>query len=169
MNVAYFQEMLDYNRWANHRVWDCVAGLTDEQFNRTSDYSIGSVHAQVVHTMAVEWLFFQRVNGTSPTHLPDPSEYPKRDVIRSTWDSIESDWQTYLASLQDADVDRTIAFNSFNGGPRQQPLWELLAHLFNHSTDHRSQTLALIHQLGGQTVQQDFLFYTWVRAGLEEV
>ncbi len=33
--------------------------------------------------------------------------------------------------------------------------------VINHGTDHWAQTLALIHQVGGQTLEQDFIFYAW--------
>lgn len=57
MNATYFRRMIDYTYWAHRQVWGCVLELTDEQFARASDYSIGSVHQQVVRTMGAEWLW----------------------------------------------------------------------------------------------------------------
>jgi uncharacterized damage-inducible protein DinB len=31
--------------------------------------------------------------------------------------------------------------------------------VINHSTDHRAQTLAMLHHLGAPTIGQDFLAY----------
>ncbi|MCE7948301.1 MAG: hypothetical protein DYG88_12830 [Chloroflexi bacterium CFX4] len=31
----------------------------------------------------------------------------------------------------------------------------MLLHLFNHGTDHRAQTLAMLHTLGAETVDQN--------------
>jgi uncharacterized damage-inducible protein DinB len=36
-----------------------------------------------------------------------------------------------------------------------------LMQILNHSTDHRAQILSLIHQLGGATIAQDLIFYSW--------
>ncbi|PJF26553.1 MAG: hypothetical protein CUN52_15675 [Phototrophicales bacterium] len=38
---------------------------------------------------------------------------------------------------------------------------DALVQVANHSTDHRAQTLAGLHQLGATTVEQDYLFYLW--------
>ena len=162
MNVRHYHRLFEYNHWANRRVWECVATLTEDQFRRHSDYSIGSIHEQVVHTMEVEWLFLQRVQGISPTTIAEGDQYPTREAIRQRWDSIISDWQTVLADLTDDSLDNSITFTSFNGKTqRTMPLWELLSQMLNHSTDHRAQTLALIHQVGGKTQEQDFIFYAW--------
>jgi uncharacterized damage-inducible protein DinB len=32
-------------------------------------------------------------------------------------------------------------------------------HVINHGTDHRAQILAMLNQLGGETVEQDLIFY----------
>lgn len=168
MNADYFRRMFDYNLWANQRVWNCILQLSNDQFYHPSDYSVGSLHAQLVHTMGVERLFYLRSHGTSLDRLPNPEEYPTRDIIRVAWDEINWHWQTYIDQLNDTHLVEIVSYMSFNGGPRQQPRWELLTQMLNHSTDHRAQTLALIHSLGGTTIQQDFIFYTWERSGLEE-
>jgi hypothetical protein len=36
----------------------------------------------------------------------------------------------------------------------------------NYSTDHRAQTLAALHRVGGPTTPQDYLFYHFDRAGV---
>ena len=162
MSANHYRRLFEYNDWANHRVWECAASLSDEQFRRPCGYSIGSIHAQLVHQMGVEWLFLQRTQGISPTSIPEADEYPTREAIRQQWDGIASDWLPYLAYLNDDALDGSITFTSFNGKTqRTMPLWEILSQLLNHSTDHRAQTLALIHQVGGKTLEQDFIFYAW--------
>lgn len=162
MNASHYRRLFEYNDWANHRVWECVTPLTEEQLRRPCDYSIGSIHEQVVHQMGAEWLFLQRVQGISPTSIPEAGEYPTRDAIRQQWDGITSDWQPFLATLSDDMLDNTITFTSFKGRTqRTMPLWEALTQMLNHSTDHRAQTLSLIHQVGGKTQEQDFIFYAW--------
>jgi len=162
MKAVHYRRLFDYNNWAHRRVWDCVTPLTDEQFRRPCDYSIGSLHEQLVHTMGAEWLFLQRVQGISPTSIPEPDRYPTREAIREHWDTIAADWRTYLNGLRDAALDGKLTFTSINGRTqRTMPLWEMLTQILNHSTDHRAQTLALIHQLGGKTLEQDFIFYAW--------
>lgn len=163
MNAAYFQRLFDYNFWAHRRVWQCITPLSDEQFMRPSSYSIGSIHAQLVHTMGAEALWLARVRGSStPSSLPEPKQYPTREAIRACWDEVERDWRAYLANLSDVTLTQNIEYTSINGHrKRTNFLPEALIHTLNHSTDHRAQTLSLIHQVGGSTLEQDLIFYSW--------
>ena len=162
MNAAYFRRLFDYNYWAHRRVWECVEQLTESQFTQPCDYSIGSIHDQMVHTMAAEWLWLARVCGTSPSSLFGTADYPTRAAVRAKWDAIEADWRAYVDRLEDSQINEVIEYVSLNGKmTRCTPLWECLMQVINHGTDHRAQTLALIHQVGGKTVEQDFIFYAW--------
>lgn len=164
MSAAHFRRLFDYNYWAHQRVWQCVLALTDEQFERDNDYSVGSVHKQMVHTLGVEWVWLQRVHGVSPEALPKRRDYPDRAAIRAGWDALEGEWRAYIQGLSDDDLDKPMSYY-YIGAPelRTTPLWELLMQVINHGTDHRAQTLALIHQLGGATVGQDVAVYSWER------
>ncbi len=162
MNAAYFRRLFDYNYWAHGRVWDCVMQLTGEQFTRPCDYSIGSVHAQVVHTMGAERLWLTRVRGAAIARIPPPEDYPTREMIRVRWDEIEQEWRKYLDGLKDEDLEKQIEYVSITGNTRRvNVLCDSIMQILNHSTDHRAQTLAVIHQLGGKTIEQDLIFYTW--------
>ncbi|MBZ0291215.1 MAG: DinB family protein [Anaerolineae bacterium] len=60
MDKTCFCTLFTYTFWANRQVWDCVMTLTDAQFDEPLDYSVGSIHVQCVHMMAVEywWSYF---------------------------------------------------------------------------------------------------------------
>ena len=162
MNAAYLRRLLDYNYWAHRRVWECALALIDEQFDRPTDFSVGSVHAQLVHTMGAEWLMLSRAKGVPIPRIPPVEQYPTRESIRARWDELEAEWRAFLDSLSDDDLSRTVVYTSFAGNKQRTSLiFDLVMQAINHSTDHRAQTLALIHQLGGKTVEQDWIFYSW--------
>jgi uncharacterized damage-inducible protein DinB len=162
MNAAHYQRLFDYNTWAHRRVWSCVLKLTDEQLHQPSDYSIGSIYDQLVHTMGAEWLWLSRMQGVSPDYIPGAAEFPTLEALRTEWDKVDAGWRAYVAGLTDAQLDEMMEYVSINGRARRTtPRWEALSQILNHSTDHRAQTLALIHQVGGETVEQDFVFYCW--------
>lgn len=159
MTVDFFIRMFDYNFWAHRRVWEHVMALTAEQFTRPSDYSIGSVHAQVVHTLGAEQIWLRRVRGEATGKFPKPELYPTRTDIRTAWDQVETDWRAYLAQLSDAQTTEFIDYQTTDGTDQRSIRWEAMMQTLNHGTDHRAQILALIHQVGGQTSAQDFLHY----------
>ncbi|MFN8374701.1 MAG: DinB family protein [Anaerolineae bacterium] len=159
MNKTYFHRLYDYNFWAHRRVWACVVELSDEQFTRPHDYSIGSIHAQVVHTMGAEDLWLSRITGGTKLSLPAPHEYPTREAIRSAWDNVEAAWRAYLDTLTDETLTQAIHYRNLKLEPKESLLCDILMHVANHGTDHRAQTLALLHQLGAKTIEQDVIYY----------
>ena len=162
MNKQDALRLFDYNLWANQKVWGYVMSLSEEQFKQPSDYSIGSVHQQIVHMMDAEAVWLARVKGAAPEIFHEADVFPTRESIRARWDQVEANWRAYLNSLPDGDLHGTAEYISRTDKLlHRTPLWESLMQIINHSTDHRSQTLALIHQLGGETGAHDFVFYTW--------
>jgi uncharacterized damage-inducible protein DinB len=162
MNTTHFQKLFEYNYWAHRIVWDCVLKLSDEQYYRPCDYSIGSVHNQVAHTYAGEYLWLGRVRQDPLPRFPALDEYPDRVSLRAAWDELEREWRGFVNQLDDQALAESLEYVSINGNrKRTTPLWEMLTQILNHGTDHRAQTLALIHQVGGETLEQDFIFYSW--------
>jgi uncharacterized damage-inducible protein DinB len=159
MNSDYFRRLYDYNFWAHRQVWACALELTDEQFARPHNYSIGSMHAQLVHTMGAEWLWLERLHGTSHNALPTPAEYPTREAIRARWDTVEADWRAYLNNVTEFQITQKLEYQNLSGKHYNTPLFEILMHVANHGTDHRAQMLALLHHLGTKTIEQDVIVY----------
>lgn len=159
MNADYLRMLFDYTYWAHRKVWGCVEMLTDAQFTQDLGYSWGSIRGQVVHVMSAETVWFSRIQGRSPTALASETGYPTRSSIRNAWDAVEAAMRAYLSALDDAMLQRDIVYRTTKGVEHRQPLFEILAHVANHGTDHRAQILAMLHQLGAPTLEQDMLHY----------
>jgi uncharacterized damage-inducible protein DinB len=161
MTAEHFRTLFDYNFWAHRQVWDCVMQLNEAQYRQPCDYSIGSVHEQLAHTLAAERLWLGRARQDTAPVFPSSEEFPDRAALRAAWDALEGEWRTFVAGLNDTDLDTTITYRTLSSGATlQTPLWLILSHILNHGTDHRAQTLALIHQVGGKTVAQDLMLYS---------
>ena len=159
MDIGMVRTLYDYNVWAHHQVWDCIMQLNDEQFTREIEYSHGSIHAQVVHTMFAEWSWFSRLQGHSTTRIWQAADFPTRDSIRARWDEVEADIRAYLDSLSDEDLKETFHYTTTKGTPQENVRWEILIHVLNHGTDHRAQIMAMLNQIGVPGVEQDLIFY----------
>lgn len=159
MNAAYFQLLFEYTYWAHRKIWACIEALTDEQYTRALGYSWGSIRGQAVHVMGAEMMWLARLRGTSPRGLPLETDYPLRADLRAVWDTVEADVRAYLTALSDADVMNGFTYTTTKGVEHHQPIYEVLAHLANHGTDHRAQMLAMLHQLGAPTIEQDMVHF----------
>ncbi len=160
-----FRTLCDYNYWAHRRVWACVAQLDEAQFTRTLGPDQTSVHAQLVHVVEVEWLWVCRLRGVDPGRFLTTADLPDRAAIRARWDAVEAEVRAFVGGLDDAALLGEVMYTTTKGVPQHDVCHELLAHLFNHGTDHRAQILGLIGRLGGPTVEQDMLYYVRERRG----
>lgn len=159
MNRDYFIELYDYTDWANRKVWDCVLQLSEDDFRKPLDYSVGSIFEQCVHTMAVEswWLHFLY---TGELHfISNLDDYPDRSSIRTKWDEVSATNRAYLLTLTDEELQRHVKPEFWDENEVAITVAQALCQVANHSTDHRAQILAMLHKLHAPTVGQDFLDY----------
>jgi uncharacterized damage-inducible protein DinB len=165
MNTDYIRTIFNYNVWAHNLVWDCIAQLSDEQFVQDLDYSIGSIRNQVVHVMSVDRRWFARVAGVELPARLAPEDFLTRPSVRAQWDEIEQQNRAIVLSLDDMALDRVITYELGNrGGLKSDAVWQIIAHVVNHGTDHRGQILAMLHRMGAPTTEQDMIIYLWENA-----
>ena len=159
MNLETLRQLYQYDRWANAQVWACVEKLSDDQFTQESDYSIGSVHNQVFHLMGSElWamkLFGEEIDDEMKALKQD--DFPTRAAIRSQWDRHIQRLDSALDALTEEKLQAPVEVPL--ASDLKGALWEYLMANVNHAMDHRSQILALIHKLGGETCEHEFWFY----------
>jgi len=167
MDKQSIQKLYDYHYGMWDKVWDCVLELTEEQFVAESDYSWRSVRNHLVHSISTDNRWLARVQLSEIPARLEPVDYPNYDVLRVKWNEIRDRVLGYLASLSDDDLQEIITVELPHRNVKfQHKRWEILAHVANHGTDHRAQTLARLHELGAMTIEQDMIIYWWMQQGL---
>ena len=147
--------------WAFERVWGCIMQLTDDQFTQHIEYSAGSVRNHIIHMMSATRRWIKRLEGAEvPPHLSF-GDYTTRKATKAKWDEIRAEVMEYICTLTQAQLDEIIQWELPSRGVKHENRrWEVLLHVANHTTDHRSQMLAMINQTFGiETVEQDMIFY----------
>lgn len=162
MNAQAIRELYDYHFYANRRVWDeCISQLTDADFSRHHDYSLGSIRNHTVHMMSVDARWFARLEGREVPPSLQPESFTDRAEVRRKWDAVEAEMRAYLARLTDETAAALVHYPTSRRGPAQSFAWQILVHVVNHGTDHRSQMLALLYSLGAPTLEHDYMLYLW--------
>jgi uncharacterized damage-inducible protein DinB len=157
--IEEIRELFVYNRWANDRMLDAVAPLSDEQRNRTIPSSFPSLHATLLHMLGAEWAWLERWKGTSPEGPPDFSALTSVDSIRKRWHEIDDERNRFLAALDDDSVRHVVAARTFAGAHFETPLWQMMRHVVNHASYHRGQITTMLRQLGMQPVASDLILF----------
>jgi uncharacterized damage-inducible protein DinB len=167
MNTDSIRTLYDYHFALNRRIWDeCITALTDEQFVEEIPYSLGAIRNQVVHMMAVDAIWFARLEEVNVPPALDPAHFNDRATARRVWDAIEERMRLYLEHLRDSRLDYVVTYTTRRFGECQSPSWQILTHVITHGVDHRAQVLAGLHALGAPTLEQDLMIHLWDVQGL---
>ena len=152
--------LFQYNLWANRRLLDVCATLTNEQFTRNVVSSFGSVRDTLAHIYGAEYIWNERIQGRSPSGLPAGTEFPDVASVRSKLEEMDRQFLDYASRVTQQDLDRVMRYKSTDGKEFSNPLWQTLQHLANHSTYHRGQVVTMLRQLGVKPVSTDMIgFY----------
>src|SRR5690349_8189006 len=158
-NLAYLQELFDYNDWANERVFVTVAGIRADQLKTELGNSFGSVHGTLAHIVGAEWIWLERWFGRSPAKLPCGSDFVELHSIIEKLRSVCSKRRQWLGSVSPDALSENVSYRNLRGQICTYPLWQQLTHVVNHSTYHRGQVITLLRQLGNNVVSTDFLLF----------
>ncbi|MCY4021589.1 MAG: DinB family protein [Chloroflexi bacterium] len=162
MILQAVRTLVDYHYAAYDQVWSSVMDLSREQFVQEYDYSLGSVRNQLVHVMNVDDRWLSRLQNQQPTESLMFADFPDPQSVLQKWGSIRQSVQNYVFGLSLEQLEQTVELHfPLRGGRRHNTRWQILLHVFNHGTDHRAQILALLHDLGGQTFEQDLILHLW--------
>jgi uncharacterized damage-inducible protein DinB len=163
MEPEIIQELFDYSDWAVDLIWPYINQLDDEQFTRNLGYSFGSIRNQIIHLISSHRRWLYRLQGrVVPQHFRF-TDFPTKSSSKDEWDMAKVELIDYVMSLDQAALNDAIPYKIPSRSiDASHPRWQILMHLINHSTDHRSQLLAMLNtHFGIETPEQDFIIYLW--------
>lgn len=145
-DASVLTTLFHHNTWANLRLLDFCAALSDEQLKATAAGAYGSIRATLAHMIGAEIDYVTRVTGETPPAWLSGDEYPGFEVLKDTARRAgEELTRLAVAARADSVVRET---NLQQGISVEYPLGSLLMQAINHSTEHRQQVSAIITQLG---------------------
>jgi uncharacterized damage-inducible protein DinB len=160
MTVKDLERVYDYSYWANRKMFGVLTQLTPEQFTQNVAGSYGSVRNTLVHVLSAEWGWLDRCGGPARGPALKAEDYPTVDSLIDRWTTVEAQMRSFLASLTDADLVRSIEFK-LHAADRVHVmrLGDLLQHGANHGVHHRGQVALLLRVLGHAPGNFDLLIY----------
>lgn len=158
MNSGDIELLFHYNVWANDRILDTAAKVSQEQLTKPNDLGWGSLRGALVHLMDAE--YFWRIllkDGVFVVAL-DPQYFPDVGAVRAHWEVERRAFWVYLNGLSDEDLSGTVSYEA-QGKMRHHVPWHCLAHVVNHGTQHRSECAALLTGFGHSPGNLDFTVF----------
>jgi len=149
MSLEQIHGLYDYHRWANRRLFDIALERGEDAVERDMgpQWSLPSIRKMFGHIYGADAVWLGRWKGE-----PLPS-FPGGDftmaALRTTWDAFEAQQRAYLEALSEADLARVLDYKNQQGVPQRAPMWQLLQHVPNHATHHRSEINTMLTLISG--------------------
>lgn len=160
MNGEYFRTLFDYQYWARDRLLSAVARLPEVDYLAPRPMDYGSIHGTLTHTYAAEVIWHSRWRGESPARMLGSADISNLGELTRRWAEQQEKVLSYVAGLTDDEVrTRIVDYRSTEGESHRRLLWETMAHLINHGTNHRSEVAAAATQLGQSPGDLDLIYY----------
>ena len=168
-----FIRFAQYNSWFNGQLYDCVERLDDAERKRDRGAFFRSIHDTLDHILLCDRSWLARIERSA---LPFPS-LANADLIpdlRDLGQGVTQDFETlrherkatdavleaFVRELTPDLLEEDLEYKNSKGTDFANPLWHVVAHIFNHQTHHRGQVTALVSQAGIDPGMTDFLITT---------
>lgn len=156
------QTLYEYNRWATDRVMTTAVKLTPPQLLAPGTAGQGSIRDTLVHLLSAQRGWLSWWDGTAPTGgRPGLKAEDFTDVssIRDEWGKIEDQTRTFVSKLEDSTLGLVYSRTRPDGTSQTFPLWQMMLHVANHGTQHRSEVAAMLTGAGHSPGNLDLSVY----------
>ena len=157
---AYFQTLARYNRWANRRLYDACAELSDADYRMPRRAFFSSIHGTLNHLLVTDRIWMGRIEGIE-SGLKALNQIVFEDFaeLRTAREAEDERILTMTERLTQDELDGVLVYKTTSGQPQETPRVWVLAHLFNHETHHRGQTHGMLSQTETAPPPLDLLVY----------
>jgi uncharacterized damage-inducible protein DinB len=141
-----------YAHWANERIFDAAAKLSDADYRADRGAFFKSVHGTLNHLLVGDRLWMRRFTGKgeAPDKL-DAILYEDFAGLRAARRAEDARISQYIGGLDDAKLAGDFTYRLFtHPATLTQPLAFALDHFFNHQTHHRGQVHGLLSSIAGR-------------------
>jgi uncharacterized damage-inducible protein DinB len=161
MDRQLIQGIWGYHWWGNRQHFDDVAALGEEAAKKEigKQFSFPTLKGMLAHIYGADRIWFERWKGASPARLQGDGDFASLADLRNHWDALEAEQKAFVTALGTADLKRQLDYTSTDGKPFSQPLWQLLQHVVNHATHHRSEIATMVTMVKGSPKSTDMVFY----------
>jgi len=159
MTTAEMLDLFRFNDWANARMITAILEVPEEKHGIEIASSFSSIRETLAHIASADWIWLRRWKGENPTAGPEwVNSSSTAEVVRQLG-AIRDERDAFVASLSDADLERSIEYRLMSGKALRSTFAEMFRHVVNHSTYHRGQLATLLRQVGHKAAATDYILY----------
>lgn len=153
MTKQYFQELAEYNLWANSIVCSWLEQITGEQWNKEIISSFNSIQQTVLHIISAENAWMQRFKRVENFQWLQSTFKGTKDEHIALWKKTSEELKKFIDAFDENDLNTNLEFKRLNGDAYSMPYYQIFAHTVNHAAYHRGQLVTMLRQAGFTKIQ----------------
>ena len=154
MFIDAIERLYAYQRESNNHLFKVSSAVSDRDFTDVIVVGQPSIRdtlfhmVEVIETHFAWWNFAE--DGLAPgLNERNSSDFNNPESIRIYWESVDSKVSKCVGSLTSNDqLNRPYKRAFPDGGSNTRILWEMMIHVANHGTQHRSEVAMMLTKLG---------------------
>jgi len=162
-SADWIRELYAYDAWANARVVEAASGLSDAQLleDRPAMASVAETLRHIASAQHGWWCFW---TDTERVHLPEVPAEGVMDALNGWLSRTHDELRKFGESLDDGALNREYQDTADDGQAVTFRLWEMMVHVVNHGTQHRSEAAVALTVLGHSPGDLDFCDFVEISA-----
>ena len=170
MEAEMLRTMYDYTDWAMARVFNAADALTLEQLDTPGTAGHGSIRQTLLHLIDTQrgWLSWWDGSKTAAEAISsglDLADYPDVASLRVLWGDVSAQMAAFTSTLKDEDMTCVYTSETSDGRTVRFILWQMMYHVANHGTLHRSEVATMLTNFGHSPGNLDPLYYFFEQPG----
>jgi uncharacterized damage-inducible protein DinB len=160
--AEHFRAMARNNAWANHRLLEACAKLSEAEYHARRVSFFPSIELTLNHILAVDWYYLDALDNGGKRWR---ELYALRDVpcetfalLRRGQEAADRRLISFCDRLRDDRLDDIVVLNRPDDRRYRERTRDVLAHLFQHDIHHRGQIHAMLAGTAAAPPQLDEFF-----------
>jgi uncharacterized damage-inducible protein DinB len=158
-DVEVIRSLYGYSNWATDRLLALAVPLPAERTRERLGAGYDSIHSTLGHLLGAEVVWLSRWRGVSPSSVLTGADFDDLGTLTQRWATHKADQTAFLAALTPAQLAATVHYTNLAGQAFAYPLWQMMVHVANHGTHHRSELAEMLTRLGSPPPDTDLLVY----------
>lgn len=143
--VGSLEEIFRQNVWANGRLIEVCAALTDEQLDSApAGGTYGSIRSTLMHLVGAQDRYVDLMSGIEPRESVEEKDFPGWEELKGHAEKSGEELVSIAATKNPGDSLR----RPFGPQELEMDASVVLVQAINHATEHRTQIKTILTELG---------------------
>lgn len=142
------QQYAAFNLWANQRITEVILKLDENTQQQIVASSFPNLYATALHMWDAETAWWQRIKLHEKIVVPSETFNPTMQEVINGLSQQDRLWEEWISNATVPALEHVVAYHNTKREQFKQPVFQIILHVFNHSTYHRGQLVTMLRALG---------------------